>query len=98
MQSNVGEHLQQLPYLIIKFNEENTNIVHSIFCKPMETLEEEKQSEGGHKFWTEIVSKYCEGQTCFCHSIPGTFDQVLNFKQQKSLNSSQICIKKGFTK
>lgn len=44
--------------------------VHPVLSKPVEALEEQEESEEGHKAGTEVISEDGEGQASFRDRIP----------------------------
>ena len=64
-----------------------THKVHTVLSQPVETLEEEKESEECNKAGAEVVPKDSEGQTSLSDGIPGTFQKVLGIGQRRTRNS-----------
>lgn len=59
----------------------STHKIHTVLSQPVETLEEEEESEECNKSRAEVIPKNGEGQTSLSNSIPGTLQKVLGVGQ-----------------
>lgn len=48
----------------------HTHKVHTVLSQPVEALEEEEESEEGHKTGAEVIPEDCEGKAGLGHCIP----------------------------
>lgn len=55
------------------------HVIHTIFRQPMETFQEQKQSEQCHKSGRQVITKDSKGQTSFRHRVPTSLNQMLHF-------------------